>query len=1279
MSTKHPKYCRYYPKKLPEVLTFAALVAWATPSLLAQTEIKAEDKKAESTVTVEDETTLVLSPFEVTTQKDKGYAASSSLAGSRLNTELRDVGAAVQVITPEFMKDIGANNLQKLLVYTTNTEVAGVGGNFYGGNADSKGYARGMLVDPHTTTRIRGLNNADITREFFPTDIPIDWYSLSRVDISRGPNSILFGLGSPAGLINNTLKVPNMKNRAVTVELNVGSYGSTREMIDADFALIPNQLGLRVAVVNDDAKFRQEFTYNHDKRIFGTVRWQPKLAEHVFTQLDAQFESGRIKANRPTSTTPSDFISNWYGPANRLSIPNDEYWTAPGYSGDGLYADQTIGGQLWDNHAVSFFSDPSSGAVGMAGNPTQAMLLRGNNNVNGGGWGSWVGIINPNWVGNSGHVKNTKSYYANNPTVTAILNNYEAQTGRTFSGFGQGLWPTQMIVSGPLADMAFNENLIGPNKSEHNNLNVLNLGFTQTFFRGRLGINAAYNRQVYRTGYTNLMEGLWGVNMISIDVNQTLRGSTTPNPNYGRPYTIGEGRGGLFQKDRENWRVTGFGVLKASDFFKSDSLLTKMLGEHTFTGVVSSQRFRNFDRYYALYRWPSEYLLAVDGPNGDGTPKNFATWRGIHYLGGSLLNTTSMANISGVTGVRTLQVPSLTQNVRHYNQPTGTWAQSNFSLMSADNDLGKLYDGAGEGYDITKSRSFVWQGKMFGNVIVPIFGWRKDVYNRWDKHAPHIANPTDLNDPDRLLGGKDKTYGYTLPFDPAWNYAGVKPVHADEQRRSWSVALHGKELMELFHYSMPQGTDITLLYNDSTSFRPSDVAVDVYNRPEKTPSGETKDVSVLLAYKDRVSLRITKYKTTQHNTVFGGAAPDWGWTKANLARSMDGMMWEVGGWAGSDPTKRVQPTPEWLVNKWMFGTSYNQAIANTPLPTNWQSDPNILNQPLRIRRSAVVGSPTYVAQGTINPDTGVAYVAPPLEADEVAYRTAWFRARSDAEWSRPVDQAFWQAQAYARDYTAGWGGFWEPDAWKRPPNQKHMNDLVSTGMEYELTANPLPNWRISMNASKADAVRSNVLDSWDAFIASNKAFYFDGASSINATPAANYWTYTGYYDIAQTPDVRQLGTTGRLGSTFRDSIYQQYYQAKATEDQAVSELRKWHFNAVTNYTFTKGFLKNVGIGGAFRWEDRSTIGYYPTFNSDANAWVIDLNKPIKGPTEQHYDAWISYERSLGHGIKWSIQLNVNDVFSEKKLVPIQANPDGTIAQVRIPSLTTWNLRNTFNF
>ena len=68
-------------------------------SLCAQTPtVPAEPEEKEEQV-------VELSPFEVTSDQDRGYAATSSLAGSRINTQLRDVGSAITVVTAEFMKD----------------------------------------------------------------------------------------------------------------------------------------------------------------------------------------------------------------------------------------------------------------------------------------------------------------------------------------------------------------------------------------------------------------------------------------------------------------------------------------------------------------------------------------------------------------------------------------------------------------------------------------------------------------------------------------------------------------------------------------------------------------------------------------------------------------------------------------------------------------------------------------------------------------------------------------------------------------------------------------------------------------------------------------------------------------------------------------------------------------------------------------------------------------------------------------------------------------------
>ena len=68
---------------------------------------------------------IVLSPFMVEAKRDAGYAAKGTIAGTRVDTDLRDVGSSVSVLSKQFLKDTGATNEKNLLAYTTHTEVAG--------------------------------------------------------------------------------------------------------------------------------------------------------------------------------------------------------------------------------------------------------------------------------------------------------------------------------------------------------------------------------------------------------------------------------------------------------------------------------------------------------------------------------------------------------------------------------------------------------------------------------------------------------------------------------------------------------------------------------------------------------------------------------------------------------------------------------------------------------------------------------------------------------------------------------------------------------------------------------------------------------------------------------------------------------------------------------------------------------------------------------------------------------------------------------------------------
>jgi len=52
-----------------------------------------------------DEEVITMNPFAVTSDEDRGYRATSTLAGTRTRTDLKDVGSAISVVTAEFLQD----------------------------------------------------------------------------------------------------------------------------------------------------------------------------------------------------------------------------------------------------------------------------------------------------------------------------------------------------------------------------------------------------------------------------------------------------------------------------------------------------------------------------------------------------------------------------------------------------------------------------------------------------------------------------------------------------------------------------------------------------------------------------------------------------------------------------------------------------------------------------------------------------------------------------------------------------------------------------------------------------------------------------------------------------------------------------------------------------------------------------------------------------------------------------------------------------------------------
>ncbi|MCF3648198.1 TonB-dependent receptor plug domain-containing protein [Synoicihabitans lomoniglobus] len=1211
--------------------------------------------------------TVVLSPFEVTASAENGYLATETLAGTRIRTELRDVGSAISVITKEFMKDIGATDNSTLLQYTTNAEVAGTRGTYAGlGNGTSVDET-GTLRAPGGAQRVRGLASADNTRDYFTTDIPWDGYNVDRIDIQRGPNSILFGLGSPAGIVNASLNGASFRNGG-NIEFRVGSYGSQRASVDVNQVLIKDVLAIRLDSLYHRERYQQDPAFQDDKRIYGAIRFDPQLFKDPSfrTSLKIKYEHGDIDANRPRNVPPQDSITPWFRPVN---LDPD--------SMDGGLGKLTIQDGYTLGSSASTFNPWLGGLV----NQQQPLwIIDGTSNQLHRIWGHVVntGALNANGVPQGASNGLMGLRYADAYSAISSFSSYANNANLTNARYGQY---RNITLTDPTV-FNFYENLIdGPTKKEWEGWDAYNIDLSQTAFDDRLGVQLTYDRQKYNRGG----EALLGNPTLNIDILQNFsdyvvgpnnaNNGNVANSNFGRPFVAGgPGRGNSYESDREYIRASLFGELRATDFF-DNGFLTKLLGKHRFNGVYSGEEYQTENRSWQMYANSAAYASYKLQGNPDGLTNLPPS--AIIYLGSSLANATSAANanISPILSDVTLQDGNIYQFDMTWRNPTGVnpsdpWnvpanLQRIFNGSPAVNPTtGAVYpqltqasnpanyvgwnstfhntllrydDGADQSLVTAASQSMrqtesyagSWQGFMWNDAIVPTLGWRYDEV----QSKSVSAFPQSGSAARGALNLNPDTYRLPDEFPQTQTFK--------DHSTAGGVVVHVNKLLG---DRDPLPLNVSLSYNKSNNFQVTDLRRDIYGNPIANPTGETEDFGVLLGTKDgKYSFRAIKYETqlsganTQLNNsgIYGTIRDALNWRNIKVYY-MSAYAWSTAGQTNLTPYtgQRYLWDPSWVDNTsgrpvaaGASATGPAGSHLETTAEANARRDASI--QALNDMQVFLAGTGFFEAWNYgAGPTTQSAlqtrgqYETNPIQPDPNSvfdYRTA------------PLMQGF--------AVTA---------------------DTASKGYEFELTANPLPNWRIAFNASQTEAVRVNV----GGPVLDELVAYMD---TLMAGPGGDLVRFNS--DWSAPNELRSSWNSWRG----------QYTLMKLQENTAASELRKWRYNVVTNYMFDEGVLKNVNVGASYRWQDKVVIGY-PVIAGAGGLGSFDLSKPYYGPSEDALDLWVGYTRQLTEKIDWRIQLNMRNVGKGDSLIPISVQPDGqTWASARIAPSQEWFLSNTFSF
>src|SRR5665213_1536045 len=739
-------------------ITVTSALGFASMPQIAGAQAASATTTTTTTTTTSDQDTasqpLVLNPFIVDSSEDKGsYTANSTLAGTRVRTELKDVASAISVVTAQFLQDTGAKNQEDFLIYTPSTEVTGLRGNFSGvaGTAISEE----NTVD--STTRVRGLDSADNTRDYFISDIPWDAFDVGRVDLQRGPNSILFGTGSPAGIINVSTSGASFTN-AYNVTNRIDEYGSLRDSISLNQELIPGVLAIHLSALKDDEKYEQVPAFSNTTRYYGAFRFDPKLfGKGSHTSIRGDFETGKQTSDNPRIIPPTDEITPWFTTSittGGVTNPGLNKTTVNEYGGNttnnptgmslppGAF-EQIFGGQGregWADVTNYYEATPTnrnsiSNPTSPNGTPIYATASEQN-----------YGLVAANVpIGQEGA-------YLNQGTFA----NYAIMPFSSYAGFAGTISPTgsdsvppnyaypnspipgggyytDKYLQDPSIFNFYKLLLDGPNKSEWKRWTAFNLTVDQTFFDDRIGFEVAYDQQKYTEGSVPFLQGQeYG---ITVNVNETYPNGQA-NPNVGRPEVAsGTGEEIDYQRTttRQTFRATPTAELRSTDFFSSPTL-TWLLGKSDVTGLYEKTTVVTFNYDYASYalspQWDADNWLAQ---NGGWQADALGSWNQFDFVAliGPSLSNASSASGAHLNNINYIISPPAQEVVQNFNS---TWNKPTNPGSPGYVDPAAPY---------TFTNNALGTGGGTGNVTVTTQSENPANYVGWEQHQVYYYSAND--------------------------------------------------------------------------------------------------------------------------------------------------------------------------------------------------------------------------------------------------------------------------------------------------------------------------------------------------------------------------------------------------------------------------------------------------------------------------------------------------------------------------------------------------------
>ena len=846
------------------------------------------EKAAPATEKPETEEILVLSPFEVDASKDKGYYAENTLAGSRMSSNLSDLASSISVVTKQQMEDTGSVGINDVFRYEASTEGSGTytpviidrgtakdtgAGYSYGNN--------GAISTNNTSNRMRGMGSPDSAINYYAanTRIPFDAYNTQSVEISRGPNSMLFGLGSPAGIVNQSTAQAVLDKNINEVTLRTDNNGSFRTSLSVNRSLIPNKLALYMALLYDNEQFVRKPSYDLTRRQYATLTYKPFKS----TALRGSVEGFTNNANRPNTLTPRDWVTPWfqagrpqYDPVTRMVTYLDTNqkvgpYTLSTYSpGNVLPTGSTFFGDSAMTTTLSATSNSVSPlfASGIIFYDSSRPLLRVENGT----------LIDWFQKQPSGVV----STFTNPASAAYPLFDKTQQDPAKWAMY-ERRWTQSTALPIP-ANMAVYNNpgvtdakIYDWNKWNINQANyaksrsgTYNLEFEQQI-TPELFFSAGWLRQDIDEVDNYTISELTGATL-AIDTNKNLPNGQA-NPYFGKVY-VDDFTPDTFMMP-ETWDSYRAMLSYSHDFTKNTNW-TRWLGQHRLLGFWSDQKIKSTT---------IRHRLEFTSGDADATLRYLpnSTIPGYNYVGGALRRDYYLESPTDPDGTVTHSTGTWGQP--GYGGPSSgqisvyNWNTGQFQNDSVGIDSPLMPNGSYVYRREIKSWNFAMQNNFLEDSIVTTFGRRSDHYRARQTTTNQINDPitgkmlapalqnADIYDPQTGLANESLVlhrYGPWTEGNDMTSTAGVVVRPFREFGYTKRASGQGLLLGEFLN-------SFGLTFNKSSNFNPPSASnTDLFGRQLAVPTGTGKDYGFEFAVLDnKFVIRLNRFQNTDYDERAG--------------------------------------------------------------------------------------------------------------------------------------------------------------------------------------------------------------------------------------------------------------------------------------------------------------------------------------------------------------------------------------------------------------------------